>query len=188
VNAAGSVEGDDSIRLFCALTLPEDVLDRLVAWQSGPSAVFGLEGVRVVPRENLHITLAFLGTQPVARVESIVNELEAVAESAGRIRFRLRGYRATRSVGMLVCEDIGRAAASMAADLHKRLEGIGVYKPERRRWLPHITVLRFREKPALEPVYPPLDAFGPSGAAVYHSVLRRTGAEYVVLHAVQLGG
>jgi 2'-5' RNA ligase len=89
---------------------------------------------------------------------------------------------------MLVCEDIGGAAARMAADLHGRLQGIGVYRPERRAWLPHLTVIRFREKPRFDPAPPPLDAFSPSEAAVYHSVLRRTGAEYVVLHAVPLKG
>jgi 2'-5' RNA ligase len=181
-----SVETDDRVRLFCALTLPDDVLDRVVEWQHGPS--FPIPETRLVPRENLHVTLAFLGARPAGELPAICGELEAAAGTAGRVRLRVRGYRATRNVGMLVCEDIGRAATTMASDLHGRLQGIGVYKPEHRRWLPHITVLRFREKPAFSPVYPPLDAFSPSGAAVYHSVLRRTGAEYVVLHAVVLGG
>ena len=34
MNAAASVGSGDSVRLFCALTLPGPVLDRLVAWQA----------------------------------------------------------------------------------------------------------------------------------------------------------
>jgi 2'-5' RNA ligase len=181
VSSAASVEGDDAVRLFCALTLPEDVLDAVEEWQRRlPPGPF-----RLVGRESLHVTLAFLGARPGREVEAIRGELEAAARAARPIRLRLLRYRPTRSVGMLVCEDAGGAAAGLAADLHARLQKLGVYEPERRRWLPHLTVLRFRERPALEPVDPPAGAFSPSGAAVYHSVLRRTGAEYVVLHEVR---
>ena len=183
MNAAGSVESDDSIRLFCALTLPEDVLDRLVEWQARlPTGDY-----RAVQRDNLHVTLAFLGSRPSREVEPIRAELEAAAGTR-RIVLRADRYRETRSVGMLVFDDEDGAAGEMARDLHERLHGLGVYEPERRPWLPHLTVVRFRERPRLTPSLPDLGSVGPSGAAVYHSVLRRTGAEYVVLHAVELGG
>jgi len=184
VNAAGSVESDDSIRLFCALTLPEDVLDRLVEWQARlPTGDY-----RAVQRDNLHVTLAFLGSRPSREVGPIRAELEAAAAGTRRIVLRADRYRETRSVGMLVFDDEDGAAGEMARDLHERLHGLGVYEPERRPWLPHLTVVRFRERPRLTPSLPDLGSVGPSGAAVYHSVLRRTGAEYVVLHAVELGG
>jgi 2'-5' RNA ligase len=182
VTAAGSVEGDDSIRLFCALTLADDALERLVAWQAGlPAGAY-----RQVGRDNLHVTLAFLGSRPSCDVEPIRAELEAAASGARPIVLRERRYRETRSVGMLVFDDEGDAAGELARDLHGRLERLGVYQRERRPWLPHLTVVRFRERPRLAPSLPGLGPVVPSGAAVYHSVLRRTGAEYVVLHAVQL--
>ena len=89
---------------------------------------------------------------------------------------------------MVVLDDIGGAAAEMAADVHERLRELGVYEPERRTWLPHVTVVRFRENPQFEPGPPPRDAFSPSGAAVYLSRLRPTGAEYVVVQRFGLGG
>jgi 2'-5' RNA ligase len=63
-----------------------------------------------------------------------------------------------------------------------------VYKTEARPWLPHVTVLRFRSPPKLQPPLPDLAPFSPSGAAVYHSVLARGGARYEVLESVSLGG
>src|SRR5207244_9694073 len=90
--------------------------------------------------------------------------------------------------GMLVLDDEGGRAIALADDLHGRLERLGVYERERRPWLPHLTVVRFRERPRLTPSLPELGAFGPSDSALYHSVLRSTGAQYEVLDTFDLGG
>jgi 2'-5' RNA ligase len=184
VNRAASVEGDAPVRLFCALTVPDDVLDRLVRWQAAlPGGDF-----RLVPRENLHVTLAFLGSRPAAELDAIGRELEEAGRGAAGIVLRLRRYRETRSVGMLVFDDEGGKAAALAADLHARLERLGVYELERRPWLPHLTVVRFRQRPGLSPPLPDLGEVAPSDAAVYLSVLRPTGAQYVVVQGFGLGG
>ena len=97
-------------------------------------------------------------------------------------------YRETRSVGMLVLSDEANAAAALADDLQRRLERLGVYERERRAWLPHVTVLRFKEQPRLRPPVPDTGPISPSDAAVYHSLLRSTGAQYVVVDSFALGG
>ena len=89
---------------------------------------------------------------------------------------------------MLVLEDEAGNAGSLAGDLQGRLERLGVYEPERRPWLPHVTVVRFRTLLRLSPSQPALGAFSPSGVAVYHAVLRSGGAQYEVLESVPLGG
>jgi 2'-5' RNA ligase len=89
---------------------------------------------------------------------------------------------------MLVCDDEGGRATSLAGDLHARLERLGVYERERREWLPHLTVIRFRERPRLQPPLPELEPVVTSEAAVYMSVLRPSGAQYEVLQSVALGG
>jgi RNA 2',3'-cyclic 3'-phosphodiesterase len=186
VNSTGSVGSDASLRLFCALRLPDEVLDGLVAWSARALPEGG--GVRRVVRANLHITLAFLGRRPADEVPAIARELRESAASARPARFMVVRYRETRSVGMLVLDDEGRRAAALAGDLHQRLERLGVYERERRPWLPHLTVVRFRERPRLAPPLPELGAFGPSDAALYHSVLRSTGAQYEALETFALGG
>jgi 2'-5' RNA ligase len=100
----------------------------------------------------------------------------------------VRGYRETRSVGMLTCADEAGRATALATDLHERLERLGVYERERREWLPHVTVVRFRERPRVQPPVPELGPVVTSEAAVYMSVLRPSGAQYEVLQSVAVGG
>ncbi len=176
-----SVEGRERLRLFCALRLPEDALDAIERWQAV------LSGGRPVPRGNLHVTLAFLGYRPAGEIEPIAAELRAAAGTAAPPTLELRGWRETRSVGMLVFDDVTGAGTRLADDLQARLERLGVYRREQRPWLPHLTVLRFRERPRLRPELPPLGPVSPSDAAVYLSRLRPGGAQYEVLESVPLG-
>jgi RNA 2',3'-cyclic 3'-phosphodiesterase len=183
VNLPASVEGRERARLFCGLRLPDQALDTLSKWQAEH-----VEGGRSVPRDHLHVTLAFLGHRPVDELESILGALREAAAAAGPIRLVPERYRETRSVGMLALSDLGGEATRLAEDLQRRLEHLGVYEREQRPWLPHLTVVRFRERPRLQPPLPNLGEVSPSDAAAYHSVLRSSGAQYVVVESFALGG
>jgi len=187
MTSAASVSGDERLRLFLALRLPEDVLDAVEGWQREQ-----LRNIRAVRREHLHVTLAFLGHRPALEVESIVGALRdaaaGLAAQPGEIRLTPSRYRETRSVGMLVLEDAGGRAALLAVDAQERLERLGVYRREGRPWLPHLTVARWRERPQLRLEPPPVRTFVPSDAAAYLSRLHPDGARYEVLESVALGG
>jgi RNA 2',3'-cyclic 3'-phosphodiesterase len=186
VKLPASVGGRERLRLFCALCLPTDTIEELSRWQA---EAFGETGrVRVLGREQLHVTLAFLGSRPAGELEAIAAELRSAARAGEPATLTVKGYRETRSVGMLVLDDEGGRAASLAVDLHQRLERLGVYERERRPWLPHLTVIRFRARPWLRPLLPELGPFVTSEAAVYMSVLRPSGAQYEVLQSVALEG
>jgi 2'-5' RNA ligase len=183
VKDPASVAGRDRVRLFCALRLPEAVLDGLRAWQHEH-----VRKGRPVTRENLHVTLAFLGHRPAEELATVAEATHEAASAAGRIRLEPQRYRETRSVGMLVLADADAAATAVAEDLHERLEALGVYERERRPWLPHLTVVRFRERPRLRPPVPAIGPFGPSDASVFISRLHPTGARYEVVESFALGG
>ena len=185
MTSAGTVGGRERLRLFCALRLPPETVEHLARWQA--EAFGSTPGVRLVGDEQLHVTLAFLGHRPAGELDGITAELRAAARSAEPATLTVRRYRETRSVGMLVCDDEGGRAASLADNLHGRLERLGVYDRERREWLPHLTVIRFRERPRLRPELPALGPFSPSDAAVYMSTLRPSGAQYSVLESVGVG-
>jgi RNA 2',3'-cyclic 3'-phosphodiesterase len=178
---AGSVGSDERLRLFLALQLPPATIDVLVPWQAAH-----LRGGRIVPREHLHVTLAFLGSRPAVELAGIVDALRVAVGTTGPMAFAPTGWRETRSVGMVVLRDAEGEATRLAGRLHRRLEELGVYRPESRPWLPHLTVLRFRERPRLDPPLPETGTFVPSGAAAFLSRLHPTGARYEVLERVSL--
>jgi 2'-5' RNA ligase len=183
VTLPASLEGRERARLFCALRLPDAALGTLSEWQAAHVA-----GGRVVSRDHLHLTLAFLGNRPVAELPGIAGALRGAAAAADPIRLVPERYRETRSVGMLVLSDLAGAATRLAEALFDGLERLGVYEREQRPWLPHVTVVRFRRPLRLRPPLPELGEVSPSDAAVYHSVLRSTGAQYVVVESFALGG
>jgi 2'-5' RNA ligase len=89
---------------------------------------------------------------------------------------------------MLELRDTTANGAALAGRLHQALAELGVYEPEARPWLPHITVLRYRERPRLSPPLPELGEVVPSEAAAYLSRLHPSGARYEVLQSFPLGG
>ena len=182
-----SVEGRERLRLFVALVLPQAARDRIVAWQG--RELGSVEGIRVVAPDNLHVTVAFLGGRPAAEVGAILGVMRDSAGSTGPPVLTPARYRETRSVGMVVFDDENDRATTLARELFAGLERTGVYEREHRQWLPHVTVLRFRGRPPrLAPPLPDVGQVSPSEVALYHSVLRPSGAQYEIVESVALGG
>lgn len=180
------MEGGESLRLFVALLLPDEAVARLAAWQA--LELPERSGMRVVPPENLHVTLAFLGSRPAVELGSITEAVRASAAGREPPVFEPARYRETRSVGMIVLEDEKGRAGGLAVRLFERLEALRVYERERRPWLPHVTVLRFRARPRLSPPLPDIGRVVSSEMAVMISRLRPSGAQYEVLESVPVGG
>jgi RNA 2',3'-cyclic 3'-phosphodiesterase len=180
VTPRATVAGDDRIRLFLALEVPEGISIELARW-----------GRRHLTRgrvpESFHVTLAFLGAQARSALAPITELLCSEAAAAEPFELAVARYRETRSVGMLVLADPSGRATSLAERVQTGLERLGVYERERRPWLPHLTVLRFRERPRLDPPLPAVDAVAPSEAAALLSRLHPSGARYEILESCPLG-
>lgn len=72
------------VRLFTALTVPDDVAETLARRQSG------LPGAKWRTAEQLHITLAFYGEVPEQRADDLAAELERAA-AGGPFEIALSG-------------------------------------------------------------------------------------------------
>ena len=187
MTSPASVERDERLRLFLALRLPDDVVAALVGWQERELGAALRDGAgRLVPAGNLHLTLAFLGSRPAGELPAILRALEDACVRARQPELEVRAYREGRSVGMLVLDDRDHRAARLAEEVQTRLEQLGVYRKEQRPWLPHVTVVRFRERPRLRPPLPDLGPVAPSDAAAFLSRLHPSGARYEVLEAFAL--
>jgi 2'-5' RNA ligase len=121
------------MRLFVALVPPAEVVAAL------PPVP---EGVRAVPREQVHLTLAFLGELPSAEP---VGALLPAALVGPAPRLQLAGAgRFGTAVWLGLRGDIDRLA-----ELARRVQQValdGGVALELRRWQPHLTVGRVRDR------------------------------------------
>jgi 2'-5' RNA ligase len=180
MTSPGTVGGDEGIRLFLALELPDDLVSELRRWGRAELTAGRMP-------DSFHITLAFLGGRPRSALEEILGVLRREAAATDRFALEPVRYRETRAVGMLVLADPSGRATSLAERVQRGLAALALYEPEKRPWLPHVTVLRFRERPRLAPPLPDIGAFAPSGAAAFLSRLHPSGARYEVLESCSLG-
>jgi 2'-5' RNA ligase len=184
-------------RLFVALDLPDEVRDRLAAWQR--TELEPIPVLRPVAPEALHVTLAFLGHLPERRIERIAGLLDGIDRPAPQVR--LLPDPVARPKGrprLFAIEAESPGAVELQAEVSDTLEAAGLYEPEERDFWPHITVARTRRerrgsnRPAKVDVRPrglpelleqPFDSVR---IRLYRSILRPQGAEYVPLSSTDL--
>lgn len=158
-------------RLFVALDLPDEA--RAALPRPG-------EPWRAVPRESLHVTLAFLGWRPEEDVAVVRAALDppAVGElTLGPVV--LLPPRRPRVIAVRLEDPSGACRACQAA-VSSALEAAGLYSPERREWLPHVTIGRARgpvDRQVPVPAVPAL-TFTPPSVTLYRSLLSPGGAQY----------
>jgi 2'-5' RNA ligase len=146
-----------------------------------------------VPRDNLHLTLAFLGEVAEERLEPIVDALRlavagtapfdaALAETGAfpsprRARVLWAGLAATQ---------LGGIADAVAGGL----EPLG-FPREARRWTAHVTVARLRspaDTTGLPPAHLPPLSFRVSELTLFRSRLQRPSPRYEPVARVPFGG
>ncbi|WP_028238722.1 RNA 2',3'-cyclic phosphodiesterase [Stutzerimonas azotifigens] len=126
---------DSALRLFFALPCPPALAAEVCAWRDRLAA-----SGRPVRRDNLHVTLAFLGSQPANRLPALY---ELAARQSGEpftLHFdRLERWRSGPLV--LTCGEPPAALMVLAARLQAALAESGVTL-DARPYRPHLTLMR----------------------------------------------
>jgi 2'-5' RNA ligase len=166
---------------------------------SGGAAASELQ-LRAVAPEALHVTLCFLGAQPLEAAAAIGTAVVAAATAAGRAHGLALGAplwlprRRPNVLAVTIADGAGELGALQAAVADALVAG-GWFTPERRPLLPHVTVARVRggsrgldaravarrELPA-----PPALAFHGAAVTLYRSHLGRGGSRYEALARARL--
>jgi 2'-5' RNA ligase len=157
-------------RLFVALDLPDDAVAAMRGWQE---LVFGdLPELRI--NHALHLTLCFLGDTPASALT--FGEPFFLPE---------RGRKNVVALPLVdAATEPGGAAAirRLQAAVSAALVSTGLYKAERRPFLPHVTVARFRRPGQPFPLHiVNLPELCPSRLVLYTSVLEKAGAVHTPL-------
>lgn len=180
-----------SLRLFTAIALPADLRDRLAGLAGG------FPGGRRVAAENLHLTLAFIGQVPSARLADIDEALAEVRGAPFDLSLDGVGHFGTaRKVRVLWAGvETNPALAALQARVCKALRALRL-DMEARAYSPHVTLARFRAPPPPKRLGPWLEANGLFRAgpvrvesfALYSSILTGDGAHYRVEASYPLDG
>jgi 2'-5' RNA ligase len=190
----------ESLRLFVAIELPGEVREALGRLQHELQRR-GLEKLRWVRPESIHLTLKFLGETPVEKMPALQVALTGAVKGTGTHELALGklgtfGGSRPRVVWVDLTGDL-----DSVRDLQERTEialnSLG-FEREARGWSPHVTLARVRQESVREvagvigPVIAAVNA--PSGTIPVHEMslmrsrLRPSGAVYERIAAFPLGG
>ncbi len=130
------------MRLFVALSLPDDLRVRLAGLAGG------IPNARWVAPENLHLSLRFIGEVDGAQAHDVDAALVQIASPvftlslAGVDLFGAGDKMRSLWVGVDECAELSRLQGKIERALHR--SGL---PPERRKFKAHVTLARFKGNP-----------------------------------------
>lgn len=178
-----SGEGGGRRRLFVAVPLPEGVVPFALRAQ-------GLlpkhPGLRLLGRDQLHFTLAFIGDADERKTAAAKGVVEGVPVRSGGEAL-IDGFlllptaRRVRVVALNVQDDSG-VFGGLFSFVMDGLEAAGVMQREKRPFHAHLTVARVKNWGTVQPTSDcGKTRFTVESVCLYESELSREGAKYTVL-------
>ena len=174
------------MRLFVALELPDGVVEALVRWARAAEQ----PGLRLLPAESLHVTLAFLGERPDDEAGEIGAAVLACAAPVPGLRLGAPAWLGRGTALSLDLADETGACDSVQTCVAEALAALGAYEPELRPFRPHVTVARVRRGARVArgkvPEPPDVGEFSGTALTLFHSKLSPRGASYRPLSRADL--
>ncbi|MEJ2023231.1 MAG: RNA 2',3'-cyclic phosphodiesterase [Maritimibacter sp.] len=124
------------MRAFLALDIPEDLLVPLTRLQAGLSVG------RVVPEENLHLTLAFLGEISEAQARDLAEALSLFRHPAIDLTLSGLDLFGGKRPDVLFIGGHGDGLAHLQEKIAHMVREAGIALP-RSRFRPHVTLARY---------------------------------------------
>lgn len=183
------------VRAFIAINLPADLKDSLESKLLHLKKISS--GAKWVRKENLHITLKFLGTTEEAQIAAITDVLQEVSlkYKSFEIAYEETGgfpnIRRPKVIWIGIRDK--SALIEIGSEIEEKLEKLGFPK-ESRKFSPHLTVARVKEAKnysSLEKKLKELEKieFGTMTAnsiALMKSDLEQSGAKYSIIEEFRL--
>lgn len=130
------------IRLFVAIDMPENVKDELAVLCTN------VPGARWVPKEQIHLTLRFIGEVDGGFFREIKDALDDIKGVPFDFQLRRMGFFPPRGMPRVLW--VGIDPEKETAALRNRIETCLVkmgLEPEKRKFTPHITLARLHDTP-----------------------------------------
>ena len=175
--------------MFVSLDPPPETRRAMAEW--GSAVARGMPGLRPIDPEAMHLTLAFLGSMPTDSVERLVSAIERVARPVPALETGVVVWlpkRRPRALALELVEPTG-ALDALRRDLIREIGRETGWEPERKGFLPHLTVVRAGRSlrvPGQIPVPAPTLRFEPDSITLFRSLLGPSGARYEPLFVLPL--
>lgn len=178
------------MRLFFGIELPCDVVTEMERLQR-LLLKLGENNLRIIPVDNLHITLKFLGDTEESFLETLIeaSEKKLINFSSYSVmlsEFGMFPEKGTPSIFWVGLKDQEQHTSSIARALDIALGVLG-FKAEERPFTPHITIARaYRRNRRLrqsmfEGIRPQCIPFHVKSVVLFNSILRNSGADYQIV-------
>ncbi len=163
------------MKLFFALWPDEAVRAQLAHWARELHAVCGGRPTRI---ENLHVTLAFLGSVEEAQVAEIERAADSVALRPVSLVLDGPGYWKHNRIAWAGASVVPRELETFVAELRSALtrSHIGF---DSKAFLSHVTLLRDAREPRVMPALDPIE-WRLDGFALVQSVTLPKGSRYEI--------
>ena len=176
-------------RIFIAIEISEDI--RKVIFKQSKKAFSSHDHMRIIPPDNIHITLKFLGDTRDEDIGKIIHAVSAAASGHKSFEYsfeeKIGAFPNTEKAKVAFIEiNRGRNNISnLYGSLEDKLSDLGI-KKEKRRFHPHITIARIK-KPTnigsieLDPGILPAYDSEVASVTIFESILGRGGARYIII-------
>ena len=135
-------------RVFLAINLPEDVKKEIFNLSQKLIRRLPEKSIKFVEKENLHVTLHFIGDQTEAKIEEIIKVGEEVARNFSGFEVAINKLNAFPNINfpriiVLGSERESEVLQDLRNGLGERLERIGI-EIDKRPWEGHVTLARIK--------------------------------------------
>ncbi|MCX6773662.1 MAG: RNA 2',3'-cyclic phosphodiesterase [Candidatus Micrarchaeota archaeon] len=169
------------MRLFIGIPIPEDILERIAE----ASKELADPNLKIIPKENLHLTLAFLGEY----------DLDKANEKLGRMKFE-NGNVEMKGSGVFPKLDyarivwIGTRCEEMKRNAEMIMKEFNIN--ENRETTLHLTVARVYGKSDRIGLFlekykdKEFGSFNPEDICIYESILKKPNPEYKIIEKIKI--
>ncbi len=173
-------------RLFIGVPLSEELVEQLITFAD----IFASYG-KIVSRENLHLTLFFLGTVDEVQITDIILKTEQVFKNYDSISLEPRGITLfpPNSPRMVWLEfKKNQIFSNFVKDLYKELSTFSHTELEKKQIIPHVTLVRLKKSVPFNKIDSSLKIKNLiiNSANLYESRLAHKGAMYTKLATFSL--
>jgi len=190
----------EQVRCFIAIGLPDEVKAGIKDIQAQLKSG-GQASVKWVDPYSIHLTLKFLGGVDAAKIAPITAAMEEATQGIAPFSLKVEGLgtfpnlRRVQVVWVGVVGEVDKLAR-LQQRLESNLAGLG-FAPENRRFTPHLTLARVRDRVALDEreglgeliagtKFEPVHSFPVEAVSLMKSQLTREGAIYSRISTAEL--